>query len=650
MVLAHNLTAMSAQRQFNIVGTSKKKSTEKLSSGYKINRAADDAAGLTISEKMRSLIRGLNQGSDNIQEGISLIQIADGAMDEICSMLHRVKELSIKANNDTNTASDREAMQKEINQIFSELDRISESAEYNTMKVLKGNPVHSWTEKVSEDKLVERELVLKSTVRELPGWLEIDNSVSNHSYAGTQDVSGIMFADEKAEDGTINKVYYGPEQPGSDIDLGDKGLYKWSGREWTPEMSDNSTAKIDFSNLSKVDSADDLYNNMFSLLGTSMGFPCGTCNETRLSVGFSGTVDGFTYYPQRLYVNVGDTSLSKCVDLANMKTFTDSNGKKVNCFDAIKDLIKTQEKDETKTDGEKLAEVRALGNEIAKQLAAKTNDMLKTTTHYDRTLYHAGDSSLLVYDYRDTDVISPDSTVSGVVKSSTSYARVPYFELMEGEINYFEEENPIRIVCSNVKDDYIDFDLPCLNYELLGLNNYNVADYSYSYTDEFKKRLEDWEKDVTKVSHSKEVMVTNVYTQFAGFKDGEPTYRSTYSSEKKTETWYEEVHNGPKPVPTGKDITSSGYNRADVSRVDNALDIVLAERSRLGAIQNRLEHTYNNNLNKAENTTAAESRIRDTDMATEVVNNTKINILEQAVTSMMAQANQSNQGVLSLLQ
>jgi len=136
MIVAHNMLAMNASRMFGKVNTSQKKSTEKLSSGYKINRAADDAAGLTISEKMRSLIRGLDQGTDNIQDGISLIQIADGALSEVNTMLHRMTELAVKAANGTNTEADRAAIQDEINEISLEITRIGRSTTFNTMPIL----------------------------------------------------------------------------------------------------------------------------------------------------------------------------------------------------------------------------------------------------------------------------------------------------------------------------------------------------------------------------------------------------------------------------------------------------------------------------------------------------------------------------------
>ena len=139
MVIAHNMMAMNAQRQFNIVGNSKKKSTEKLSSGYRINRAADDATGLAISEKMRRQIRGLNQGANNTMDGISLLQVADGALAEVHDMLHRVTELSVQSANGTNTTEDRESIQQEINQIMSEINRISDTTEFNERLLFGGS-------------------------------------------------------------------------------------------------------------------------------------------------------------------------------------------------------------------------------------------------------------------------------------------------------------------------------------------------------------------------------------------------------------------------------------------------------------------------------------------------------------------------------
>jgi flagellin len=139
MVVQHNLSAMNTSRQLSGVTGALSKSTEKLSSGYKINRAGDDAAGLSISEKMRSQIRGLNKATDNAEDGISLIQTAEGAMNETHSILQRMNELATQAANDTNTSSDRTAIQAEVNQLTSEINRIQSTTQFNTMNLLDGS-------------------------------------------------------------------------------------------------------------------------------------------------------------------------------------------------------------------------------------------------------------------------------------------------------------------------------------------------------------------------------------------------------------------------------------------------------------------------------------------------------------------------------
>ncbi len=138
MIVQHNMTALNANRQLNITNGSLAKKTEKLSSGYRVNRAADDAAGLSISEKMRAQIRGLDQASSNAQDGISLIQTAEGALNEIHSVLQRMRELTVQAANDTNVTADRRAIAKEVRALTSEINRIATQTEFNTMKLLSG--------------------------------------------------------------------------------------------------------------------------------------------------------------------------------------------------------------------------------------------------------------------------------------------------------------------------------------------------------------------------------------------------------------------------------------------------------------------------------------------------------------------------------
>jgi flagellin len=139
MIVQHNLQAMNSNRQLGVVTNAQAKSTEKLSSGYKVNRAADDAAGLAISEKMRSTVRGLKRASTNAQDGISVVQIAEGALGEVHSILQRMNELATQAANDANTTIDRDAIKDEIDQLTSEIDRIRSTTQFNTMNLLDGS-------------------------------------------------------------------------------------------------------------------------------------------------------------------------------------------------------------------------------------------------------------------------------------------------------------------------------------------------------------------------------------------------------------------------------------------------------------------------------------------------------------------------------
>ena len=139
MIIQHNMQAMNANRMLGGIATSQAKSTEKLSSGFRINRAADDAAGLSISEKMRGQIRGLEQASTNAQDGISLIQTAEGALNEVHAMIQRIRELAVQSANDTNVSEDRSALNQEVQQLLSEIDRVAEQTQFNTQNLLNGD-------------------------------------------------------------------------------------------------------------------------------------------------------------------------------------------------------------------------------------------------------------------------------------------------------------------------------------------------------------------------------------------------------------------------------------------------------------------------------------------------------------------------------
>ena len=139
MVVQHNMQAMNSNRMLGTTTSAQAKSTEKLSSGFKINRAADDAAGLTISEKMRKQIKGLDRASTNAQDGVSAVQTAEGALTEVHSMLQRMNELAVQAANGTNSKSDRDAIQAEIEQLTTEVDRVAETTKFNETYLLKGD-------------------------------------------------------------------------------------------------------------------------------------------------------------------------------------------------------------------------------------------------------------------------------------------------------------------------------------------------------------------------------------------------------------------------------------------------------------------------------------------------------------------------------
>ena len=161
MVVQHNLTAMNSNRMLGITTKTQAKSTEKLSSGYKINRAADDAAGLSISEKMRKQIRGLTQASLNAQDGISAVQTAEGALTEVHDMLQRMNELAVKASNGTNSEDDRGYIQDEIDQLVKEIDRVSETTKFNETYLLKGDGTD--TREVTKTTPAKEAIAVKAT-------------------------------------------------------------------------------------------------------------------------------------------------------------------------------------------------------------------------------------------------------------------------------------------------------------------------------------------------------------------------------------------------------------------------------------------------------------------------------------------------------
>ena len=451
---------MNANRQLGIVTGKSAKSSEKLSSGYKINRAADDAAGLSISEKMRNLIRSLDQGSENIQHGTSLVQIADGELAEVNDMLHRITELSVKAANGTNSESDRKAIQEEISQIIKEIDRIHTTAKFNETYLFDGtDPMHGPGNK-------------------LGGLVESPSAL----------IGGMVEAYKK----------------------GDKNC---------------SAAILDFSPINS--------SNIDQLYGKSFSFVCTEgCGET-----FKFT-----------FANGGGDKLAGKDDLLHKYT-VDIKGIKrgAELIDRVFDVVKAMPSKNYRNDS--------------------TDTVLKVS--HDGWLTKDGEHKLVIYS-TGTDGSRPSPTAAPKFPDAnrTGPGGVDGAEIMGAGRQ--RQVKSLKIQCSNAVNDVIWLQLERMDSAYIGVKNI--------------------------------------------------------------------------------DVTTEG-GALDAINVVSQADLLVSEmRARYGAYQNRLEHSYNNNQNKLENTTAAESRIRDTDMAEEMVEYSKNNILKQAGQSMLAQANQSKQGVLSLLQ
>ena len=505
MVVQHNLQAMNANRMLNVTTGQQAKSTEKLSSGYKINRAADDAAGLTISEKMRKQIRGLDQASTNAQDGVSSVQTAEGALTEVHSMLQRMNELAVQAANGTNAESDRQAIQDEMDQLTTEIDRVAETTKFNEIYLLKGD---KGTKTIN---LEAHDAGLKGTL------------TNNGDGTASFTMDAIKTGDKVAIGGKTYTI-------GSTVDEA-KALIKAPATGTVDVQIGDKTFKID--NTGKVMDADgnDLYVETAkgSTAATAFSTTAKLTTEAKFENNANAQVDNKKvtvdnlkeYVKGGVTVKVGTESATAMTDVAGVADGVDDN------------------------------DVTLITKQKAYELAGK--ELLAANSIGD-TEGHAsvknGDDTDLAFDKGD-----------GSFKINVAQAKVANtlsFNLHVG--SDADLTNKIQV------------NIDTMNSDFLGIKGLNVKDENGS--------------------------------------------AATYA----------------------------------VDAIADAVAKVSSQRSALGAVQNRLEHTIDNLDNVVENTTSAESRIRDTDMAEEMVNYSKNNILAQAGQSMLAQANQSTQGVLSLLQ
>ena len=489
MVVQHNLTAMNSNRMLGLTTASQAKSTEKLSSGYKINRAADDAAGLSISEKMRKQIRGLTQASANAQDGISAVQTAEGALNEVQDMLQRMNELAVKAANGTNSEDDRSYIQNEIDQLTTEIDRVSETTKFNETYLLKGD---------------------KSLAK---GY-----SYSYKNFAADQDAAATFNTDNATS----------------------MTLAFTKGTVTTKKQQD------------EVNELLMAFRDQGIAVSRTSSFATGAAGQTNsYNVSLNGAVaDKYT--------------VSADAATAGKFNITDS-------------------------DGTVLMSVTASGATDPTLQAGDADSTQKATVI--ATSITASQSTAAVAKYYDK---------NGNAISANSLD------------NYFTTSAAGAVT---VRTDAPDV------YDAVGNKVTPVADNVGSLQDQ---------------------MHAQTLTLHVG-ADATSNNQITVSIDAMSAKGL-----GVNGLKVDGSDDSNALSAVDT--IKEAIQKVSTQRSALGAVQNRLEHTINNLDNVVENTTSAESQIRDTDMATEMVKYSNNNILSQAGQAMLAQANQSNQGVLSLLQ
>jgi len=506
MVVQHNMQAMNANRMLGITAGQQAKSTEKLSSGYKINRAADNAAGLAISEKMRKQIRGLDQASSNAQDGISAVQTAEGALNEVQDMLQRMNELAVQSANGTNSVSDRQSIQDEIDQLTTEIDRVSETTKFNEAYLLKGD----------------------NTVKEKYSF--------KYGKIETTQKAQALFMDENG-------------------DAVDEGEDKATGLKIKVEFDDDMTGSA--------------------------------ADQTALakSIREQGV---FVKKEIIRTINPSDGSENTPVAQYSMNL----NG------EAAKNYIVNQN---TETEGEFII-TDAEGNTIA------------TVTVSDGSL-------------------EPDEDKVGLSQTAIFTAKTLVAAEKQDDVKQYYDKDGNAVSANALKDYFTAMDDN--GTKVMARAGVKLYDAVGNAIDMLTAAEDD------KVVASQNIigdLKLRLHVGADATKNNQITINLQAMSAKGLGV------NGLK-VNGGDD--SNALDAIEV--IKSALATVSAQRSELGAAQNRLEHTIANLDNIVENTTSAESAIRDTDMAEEMVKYSKSNILAQAGQSMLAQANQSNQGVLSLL-
>lgn len=548
MIINHNLNAMNAHRQLTMGNTAAGKSIEKLSSGLRINRAGDDAAGLAISEKMRGQIRGLNQASRNAQDSISMIQTAEGALNETQAILQRMRELAVQSSNDTNVTIDREEIQKEINQLTSEINRIGNTTEFNTMKLLNGDKA---------DVVKEAKADAKAYTAPTPGFTVQTGAVKLSTTGVNVDYTSAI--------GT--------------------GMILGSAASGTITIQKNASGQL------QVDIA---------LVGTG-ATAFGTFND-KMTVEF--TNDSYTYSNHGVSFTISKDDFEKAtagktIQLELSKA-AGLGGQTAIMSNAVS---YTSSENVSITGAAKIAATGASGIGIGSTIDFKVAQVVVSASQ------GATNVSILFKDADGNTLIS--DTINAMASASTfdynKHGLTFSLSAIESAASSKITINLDMGVADFKKDAGLTFQVGANENQSMGLS------------------LSDMRAQALGIS------VTGAN------KDGFTTTKNVTDGTSNTSAEY------------ALDVTSSKKAASAVTTINDAIQSVSAERSKLGAVQNRLEHTIKNLDTSSENLQASESRIRDLDLAKEMMNFTKNNILQQAAQSMLAQANQAPQGVLQLL-
>ncbi len=633
MVVQNNFQAYNASRQLGIITGSRGKTAEKLSSGYRINRAGDDAAGLSISEKMRFQVRGLNRASLNASDGISLIQTAEGALGEVHSILDRMKELSVQAANDTNTSIDRNAVQKEIDSLTSEINRIASTTQFNTMNLLDGSLSGSDTD-------------MKAAPAER-----------------AQTADGLVTFELKKSDGTKYASVDGSEGIGQNTFTTEEQALA----NFCKDAASFAVGKLLSAYTKLRDNAASNSENV-GLALTNIDGSGGTLARAELELSSSSASTSLTYTMRIDTSDYSSGSLTdaKKADLAAtiahemthiMMYDTLTNGMVIDKYPSwfIEGTAQTSSGDSGwvsnhLTPSSSEADIKSyMANSAYRDYGAG----------YIATLYLAykanGDDTAAVNAQnlqRGLDTVfgelSSGKTLNEVIANHTDYNGVSDFEY-----NVFRSADA----------DTIDFTKKLLQARgANGQGSLLAGDLSKTKTEAFGSPTNSGSG-----YYQIDTRYSKVKNVFNG-ADGIDTSGGSGTDPGGSVTGRGGLHlqvgalSGQAVTVTidAMNATAIGVGNLSVlsfdeagsanESIETAIDLVSSQRAYLGAMQNRLEHTILNLDTAGENTSAAESRIRDADYAKEMVEFSKVNTLAQAGQAMLAQANQSTQGVLTLLQ